>query len=107
MSRSSWCRSDVCSSDLYPSLLRNANEPVELVPIRLDMEVEGVKLRDFFCYNKNERLITPEVLAQSVCDDLDLPDSFVLAVAQSIQQQLEVFEQLPPIDGTRIILCVN
>jgi hypothetical protein len=31
----------------------NAEEPEVLVPIRLDMEIEGQKLRDTFTWNKN------------------------------------------------------
>lgn len=31
----------------------NANQPEVLVPIRLDMEVDGYKLRDCFTWNKN------------------------------------------------------
>lgn len=58
---------------------------------RLDMELEGVKLRDTFCYNRNEKLITPEILAETMCDDLDLPiGTFQNAIAQAIHQQIEV-----------------
>ncbi|CAJ0947949.1 unnamed protein product, partial [Mesorhabditis belari] len=38
-------------------LLDNADKPEDLVPIRLDMEIDGIKLRDTFCYNRNEHLI--------------------------------------------------
>lgn len=55
------------------------------------MELEGVKLRDTFCYNRNEKLITPEILAETMCDDLDLPiGTFQNAIAQAIHQQIEV-----------------
>jgi hypothetical protein len=30
------------------------------VPIRLDMDIEGQKLRDTFLWNKNESLLSPE-----------------------------------------------
>lgn len=40
--------------DLDPVLIHeNANQPDVLVPIRLDMEVDGHKLRDTFTWNKN------------------------------------------------------
>lgn len=55
------------------------------------MELEGIKLRDTFCYNRNEKLITPEILAEIMCDDLDLPQTpFITAIAQAIHQQIEV-----------------
>ena len=41
------------------SIHENASQAEVLVPIRLDMEIEGYKLRDVFCWNKNETLITP------------------------------------------------
>jgi SWI/SNF-related matrix-associated actin-dependent regulator of chromatin subfamily B protein 1 len=70
--------------------MENADQPEQLVPIRLDMELEGIKLRDCFCWNRNEQLLTPEVVAEVMCDDLDLPvPLFQTAIAQSIRQQLE------------------
>ncbi|CAF2342316.1 unnamed protein product [Rotaria sp. Silwood2] len=70
--------------------LENAQQAEDLVPIRLDMEIEGQKLRDTFTWNKNEQLITPEMFAEILCDDLDLNTiAFVPAIAQAIRQQLE------------------
>ena len=34
-------------------VFENSSQPEILVPIRLDMEVEGQKLRDTFTWNKN------------------------------------------------------
>lgn len=34
----------------------NANQQEQLVPIRLDMEYEGQKLRDCFTWNKNGKM---------------------------------------------------
>ena len=40
-----------------------------------------------------ERLITPEMFAEILCDDLDLnPVSFVPAISQAIRQQLEAHQ---------------
>lgn len=83
----------------YSALIANANERVDLVPIRLDMEVDGVKLRECFCYNRHEQLVTPDVVAEALCDDLDLPEAFAAAITQAIQSQVDVFSELPPIDG--------
>lgn len=79
--------------DLDPATLHeNSAQPEVLVPIRLDMEIEGHKLRDTFTWNKNESQITPEQFAEILCDDLDLPPlSFVPAISQSIRQQIEAF----------------
>jgi len=70
----------------------NASQQEVLVPIRLDMEVDGQKLRDTFVWNKNEQLITPEMFAEVLCDDLDLsPTTFVPLIAQAIRTQIEAF----------------
>ena len=40
--------------DLDPAIIHeNSSQPEVLVPIRLDMEFEGQKLRDCFTWNKN------------------------------------------------------
>lgn len=44
----------MCFDDTDPySISENAQQPEILVPIRLDMEIEGQKLRDTFTWNKN------------------------------------------------------
>nr|CAB3266382.1 SWI/SNF-related matrix-associated actin-dependent regulator of chromatin subfamily B member 1-A [Phallusia mammillata] len=82
-----------CYDDRHPEAIHsNAGQPEVLVPIRLDMEVDGQKLRDTFCWNKNEQLITPEMFAEVLCDDLDLNAiTFVPLIAQAIRTQIEAF----------------
>jgi SWI/SNF-related matrix-associated actin-dependent regulator of chromatin subfamily B protein 1 len=44
----------LCFDDTDPAVVHdNANHKEELIPIRLDMEIEGQKLRDCFTWNKN------------------------------------------------------
>lgn len=83
----------LCFDDTNPGAVHdNANLPEVLVPIRMDMDIEGQKLRDTFMWNKNETLITPEMFGEVVCDDLDLnPVNFVPAISAAINQQLESF----------------
>lgn len=98
----------------------NATQLEALVPIRLDMEIDGQKLRDAFTWNMNgrlvelpgltasaasslsdshkppvfssEKLMTPEMFAEILCDDLDLnPLAFVPAIASAIRQQIESY----------------
>lgn len=81
----------LCFDDLEPTLYyENANQPDCLVPIRVDLEIEGQKLMDTFTWNKNETLISPEIFAEILCDDLDLnPLPFIPAISASIRMQLE------------------
>ncbi|XP_045770220.1 SWI/SNF-related matrix-associated actin-dependent regulator of chromatin subfamily B member 1-A [Maniola jurtina] len=79
------------------AMLENASQKQILVPIRLDMEIEGQKLRDTFTWNKNESIITPEQFAEVLCDDLELNTStFIPAIASSIRQQIEAYPSEPP-----------
>ncbi|GFR18872.1 hypothetical protein TNCT_373701 [Trichonephila clavata] len=98
--------------DLEPAVIHeNSTQTEVLVPVRLDMEIEGHKLRDTFTWNKNESLITPEQFAETLCDDLDLPPlSFVPAIAQSIRQQIDAFPTdnlLEEQADQRVILKLN
>ncbi|KAJ1524479.1 hypothetical protein ONE63_010974 [Megalurothrips usitatus] len=83
----------LCFDDTDPTaILENAGQVETLVPIRLDMELEGQKLRDTFTWNKNESLITPEQFAEVLCDDLDLnPVAFIPAIAQAIRSQVDSY----------------
>ncbi|KAL7677067.1 hypothetical protein ACOME3_003314 [Neoechinorhynchus agilis] len=83
----------LCFDDMDPDAVeRNARLPEILVPIRLEIDLDGQKLRDFCLWNKNETLISPEVFAELTCEELDLnPIAFVPAIASSIRRQLDAF----------------
>ena len=55
----------LCFDDTDPATVHeNAAQPEVLVPIRLDMDIEGQKLRDTFMWNKTESMLTPEQFAE-------------------------------------------
>lgn len=98
--------------DLDPAvvhLISNVDEV--LVPIRLDLEQDGHRLRDTFVWNKHEISITPEQFAEILCDDLELPaQSFVPAITQSIKQQIEAFQTENILDqqtDLRVLIKLN
>lgn len=82
-----------------------------LVPVRLDMEIEGHKLRDTLVYSKNEVAIRCEEFAEVLCDDLEIPaQAFVPAIAQSIRQQIEAFPTESLLDqqtDQRVLIKLN
>ena len=45
----------------------NSNQPELLVPIRLDMEIEGQKLRDTFTWNRNGTCLILRTYACEYC----------------------------------------
>lgn len=57
-----------------------------------------------------EQLITPELFAEILCDDLDLNNvTFVPVIAQAIRQQLETYQNEPLSDqpDQRILIKVS
>ncbi|KAJ3336150.1 hypothetical protein HDU93_003579 [Gonapodya sp. JEL0774] len=85
-------------------LQREAQQPARLVPIRIDVEADNgnVKLSDWFLWNLNERLLTPEHFARVLLEDLhytganatldgrfpdNIANQLIVEVAQEIRRQ--------------------
>ncbi|KAL6545701.1 hypothetical protein OROGR_009575 [Orobanche gracilis] len=62
-----------------------------LVPIRLDIEIDGHRFRDAFIWNPSDPDSEVVVFAKRTVKDLKLPPAFVTQIAQSIQTQLTDF----------------
>ena len=81
-----------------------------LVPLRIELDMDGYKLREVFTWNLHGMLtysdgrktidlaiplepdITPEMFAGTICEDYDIPAStFLPAIAGSIRSQLEEY----------------
>ncbi|KAI0795518.1 hypothetical protein C8Q75DRAFT_746367 [Abortiporus biennis] len=69
-----------------------AARPEQLVPIRLEFDVEHHKMRDTFTWNLNDPIITPEIFAQSIVDDYGLASSYHAIITKTIQDQLSDFK---------------
>ncbi|KAG2234091.1 hypothetical protein INT48_000268 [Thamnidium elegans] len=74
----------------FEKVNEQANKEETLVPVRLDVENDGYKIRDTFTWNINESTITPDQFAEITCEDLRLPVSiFVPLIATSIKDQIQ------------------
>ncbi|KIJ63657.1 hypothetical protein HYDPIDRAFT_29449 [Hydnomerulius pinastri MD-312] len=69
-----------------------ANRPEQLVPIRLEFDVEHHKMRETFVWNLNDSVITPELFAQTLVEDYALAPSYHGVITKSIQEQLSDFK---------------
>ncbi|KIM36135.1 hypothetical protein M413DRAFT_320258 [Hebeloma cylindrosporum] len=69
----------------------DANRPEQLVPIRIEFDVEHHKMRDTFVWNLNDPIVTPEAFAQSLIEDYALAPSYHSLIAKSIHDQLSDF----------------
>jgi SWI/SNF-related matrix-associated actin-dependent regulator of chromatin subfamily B member 1 len=76
-------------------MTKQAEQHEELVPVRLDIDWDKVKLRDTFTWNLHERIVPPELFAAHLVEDVGLEPPlakpvFDQAVAQ-IREQLNDF----------------
>ncbi|KAG7384158.1 hypothetical protein PHYPSEUDO_002942 [Phytophthora pseudosyringae] len=67
-----------------------------LIPIRLDIDIEGYRYIDSFSWNLYEKDFTYETFAAALVRDLDLPDCFYKRIAKSIQEQVEKAQKSLP-----------
>ncbi|TPX49757.1 hypothetical protein SeMB42_g00366 [Synchytrium endobioticum] len=68
-----------------------------LVPVRIDCDVDGVRLRDTFTWNLTESTITPEIFADVLCEDLQAsPQNFHHHIVKAIKGQLLDYERYSP-----------
>lgn len=75
-------------------MLLNSGQPTELIPIRLDIDSDGYKLRDSFLWNLNESPLMMETMAAITCRDFDLPPTlFIPLIIKSIQEQVEEYRE--------------
>ncbi|OJD18636.1 hypothetical protein AJ78_01332 [Emergomyces pasteurianus Ep9510] len=76
-------------------MLAQAEQLEDLVPIRLDIDWDKIKLRDTFTWNLHDRVTPPDVFAEKLVEDLRLPlescGPLVRQISQSIQDQLADF----------------
>ncbi|KAJ6589827.1 SNF5-domain-containing protein [Mycena vulgaris] len=66
----------------------DANRPEELVPIRLEFDIEHHKIRDTFVWDMNACVVSPEHFAQTVVEDYNLAPMYHAVIVKAIQDQL-------------------
>ncbi|KAJ5159616.1 SWI/SNF chromatin-remodeling complex subunit snf5 [Penicillium canariense] len=84
------------------------NDQIEdLVPIRLDIDWEKIKIRDTFTWNLHDRVVSPDLFAEKLVEDLGLPletsAPLMRTISQSIQEQImdyypQIYMQEEPLD---------
>ena len=67
---------------------------VELVPIRVDLEQDGCRVKETFTWNMNDLTITPRAFALQLCHDENLPRQFTDSIALTIDEQLREYRSL-------------
>lgn len=74
-----------------------------LVPIRIELDVDGRHVSEFFTWNRDERRMTPEVFARVLCGDLGLDAEAVEAISESVKEQIDTY----PSTAERERMCLE
>ncbi|KAI9723439.1 MAG: hypothetical protein M1812_001323 [Candelaria pacifica] len=61
-----------------------ADQLEELIPVRLDIDWDKIKLRDTFTWNLHDRVISPELFAEQLVEDFKLPPETSGPVMQQV-----------------------
>ena len=72
---------------------------MQLIPIQLDIELEGRKLKDQFLWDKNEPYWDFDTFARIIVEDLNLPVSFESEIVSQLKKQVTSFRQYRQMDG--------
>lgn len=73
-------------------MLKQAEQHEELVPIRLEVEWDKIRLRDTFTWNLHDRVVGLDLFAAQLVEDMGLKDQGAQIVYEQIQNQMR--EQL-------------
>lgn len=67
---------------------QQAEQHEELVPIRLDIELDKLRLRDTFTWNLHEKLVSPEMFTDYLMEDLKIPDEAAPEIRRQIRAEM-------------------
>lgn len=88
------------------NMAAQAEQLEELVPLRLDIELDKIKLRDTFTWNLHDRLTDVGIFAENLVEDFKAPpevkQQLVQEVARSIQEQIQNYYPHPHMEEEAI-----
>lgn len=67
---------------------QQAEQVEELVPVRLDIEMDRLKLRDTFTWNLNDRVTNPLLFAQTLVEDFQVPPELRQIIVQQVDREI-------------------
>ncbi|KAK4054521.1 hypothetical protein OIV83_001015 [Microbotryomycetes sp. JL201] len=65
-----------------------AKKTAVYVPIDIDLDIDGFRIRDSFVWNAREELVSIMDFSKIMCDDLDIPQTHAPDIASQISEQL-------------------
>lgn len=78
---------------------QQADQIEELVPIRLDVDWDKIKLRDTFTWNLHDRVVYPKIFAEQLVEDFGLESPAAERVIEQVTQQIceQLGDFFPPV----------
>jgi SWI/SNF-related matrix-associated actin-dependent regulator of chromatin subfamily B protein 1 len=70
-------------------MANQADQLEELVPVRLDIEHDKIKLRDTFTWNLHDRVTHTDNFAEILVEDFKVPPEYVDYITQQVNQKLQ------------------
>ncbi|KAK5137193.1 hypothetical protein LTR08_000698 [Meristemomyces frigidus] len=68
---------------------QQAEEHEELVPVRIDLELDKLRLRDTFTWNLHEKNVSPEMFADYLLEDLRIPPEAMQEVSRHVKAEMQ------------------
>lgn len=75
-------------------IITNASLEYTVIPLKVKIDANGASINDFCLWNIEESLITPEIYASTLAQDLDLNKSTEALIAASIKDQIQQYREL-------------
>ena len=68
---------------------QQAEQHEELVPVRLDLELDKLRLRDTFTWNLHEKNVSPDAFADYLLEDLRIPPEAMIEVSRHVKAEVQ------------------
>ena len=70
-------------------LAMQAEQLNELIPIRLEVDYGQIRLRDTFTWNLHDRVVSTELFAETIVEDLKVPPEAVAPLTQLVNREIQ------------------
>ena len=78
-----------------------------LIPININVELEGIKYKDNLLWNLNEPYLTEDSIAHILANDNNLPSSFEKEISSQIKRQINSYKKFNKMDDKEIIKTIK
>jgi SWI/SNF-related matrix-associated actin-dependent regulator of chromatin subfamily B member 1 len=86
----------------------NCQPNLLLIPIKLEIEMQGRRLKDMFLWDKNEPYLTLEEFAKILMEEHNLPEVFEAEIISSMRRQIHAFKHYKQMESELVrVIQIN